>query len=353
MQIKCEYCGTMIDDHEDKCPNCGAVNVNVKRVADSTPKTIEELSEWYKARNLPSYETTRFFIGINYTEPRAFGIYEENGEFIVYKNKATGERAIRYRGTDEEYAVNELFLKLKSEILNQKALNLKEGNETSYSDPLSEKRVNIIFYSIFIPLAYIIPFIVFLLLYLNVTNRLGLVFTVVGAALWFASVITFQLMTEICSSYKKKHRNKKIRFLKNPIVWLVSTPENYGAHWISRFIIILLLIIPRWSDFDTQYYNYNQRIYAEYNHEWYEYEYDRNDYRYVGYDALPVELQTNSIDYEYDWNSDTVSWNMTPFEESVYYEVNCETHGSSSDSDYDWDSGSDWDSGGTDWDSDW
>ena len=117
MKIKCEYCESYIEDSDEKCPFCGANNANVKRTADSTPKTIEQLKEWYAARNLPPYETTRFFIGINYTEPRAFGIYEENGQFIVYKNKDDGSRAVRYKGTDEAYAVNELFLKLKSEVI--------------------------------------------------------------------------------------------------------------------------------------------------------------------------------------------------------------------------------------------
>ena len=49
--------------------------------------------------------------------------------FIVYKNKADGTRAVRYKGTDEAYAVNELYLKLKDEILNQKAHQQKHTNE--------------------------------------------------------------------------------------------------------------------------------------------------------------------------------------------------------------------------------
>jgi len=121
MELKCEYCGAYMSDTDEKCPNCGAINKNHKRVADNTPKTIEELKQWYKDRNLPPYEKTRFFIGMDYKKPKAFGIYEENGNFIVYKNKADGSRAVRYQGRDEAYAVNELYLKLKSEILNQKA----------------------------------------------------------------------------------------------------------------------------------------------------------------------------------------------------------------------------------------
>ena len=130
MEIKCEYCGSIIKETDEKCPYCGATNQAVKRTADHTPKTIEELQQWYQARNLPPYEVTRFFIGINYTQPKAFGIYREGQNVIVYKNKANGERAIRYQGTDEAYAVNELYLKLKEEILNQKEHN-QAGNEAN------------------------------------------------------------------------------------------------------------------------------------------------------------------------------------------------------------------------------
>lgn len=54
--------------------------------------------------------------------------YEENGEYIVYKNKDDGTRAVRYKGKDEAYAVNEVYLKLKSEILNQKTHNINNRN---------------------------------------------------------------------------------------------------------------------------------------------------------------------------------------------------------------------------------
>ena len=64
MEIKCEYCGSIIKETDEKCPYCGATNQAVKRTADHTPKTIEELQQWYQARNLPPYEVTRFFIGI-------------------------------------------------------------------------------------------------------------------------------------------------------------------------------------------------------------------------------------------------------------------------------------------------
>ena len=126
-------------------PFCGATNNAVKRTADKTPKTIAELQQWYQDRHLPPYETTRFFIGINYKKPKAFGIYQDGDQFIVYKNKANGERAIRYQGTDEAYAVNELYLKLKSEILNQKANNqTRKQQQTLTREQKKEKRKNIL-----------------------------------------------------------------------------------------------------------------------------------------------------------------------------------------------------------------
>lgn len=127
MRVKCNYCGNMIDETSKKCENCGAPNERLKRVGDGVPKTIEELKEWYKDHNLPEPEVTRFFIGENYEEPKAFGIYKkEDGNFVVYKNKDDGSRSIRYEGTDEVYAVNELYLKLKDEIQNQKNINIEK-----------------------------------------------------------------------------------------------------------------------------------------------------------------------------------------------------------------------------------
>ena len=141
MEIKCEYCGSIIKETDEKCPYCGATNQAVKRTADHTPKTIEELQQWYQASRI---ELTRFFIGINYTQPKAFGIYREGQNVIVYKNKANGERAIRYQGTDEASAVNELYLKLKEEILNQKEHNRAGNVRSSYGNnrkPMSTGKV--------------------------------------------------------------------------------------------------------------------------------------------------------------------------------------------------------------------
>ena len=125
MKKVCDYCSSQYDDTLEKCPNCGAPNDNVRK-ASGVPTTIEQLKQWYVDHHLPPEETTRFFIGKNIKEPKAFGIYkDDSGDFIVYKNKADGSRAVRYQGGDESYAVNELYQKLKDEIARQK------GNQPS------------------------------------------------------------------------------------------------------------------------------------------------------------------------------------------------------------------------------
>ncbi len=139
MKIKCEYCESFIDDSEDFCPNCGAVNANMKRVANGVPTTIEELKAFCVEHNLP-LTLMRFYIGEDYRLPKAFGIYkdEDSGEFIVYKNKSDGSRAIRYQGLDEAYAVNEIYLKLQVEMQKQEARKIAQMQSSSQSQRRSD-----------------------------------------------------------------------------------------------------------------------------------------------------------------------------------------------------------------------
>ena len=114
---QCKYCGSTVSSSDKNCPSCGATNEGY--VAETArqiflPKTIDELKEYCAERGMPLLKM-RFFIGEDYRRPKAFGIYRDGNEFVVYKNKANGERAIRYRGPDEAHAVNELFLKLLDE----------------------------------------------------------------------------------------------------------------------------------------------------------------------------------------------------------------------------------------------
>lgn len=101
------------------------------------PKTVAELKD-YCEKNGFTPSKTRFFIDNDYKGPKAFGIYkdESTGEFVVYKNKADGTRAVRYRGTDEEFAVVELYDRLQSEIQNQQiryAADMAERERNMYN----------------------------------------------------------------------------------------------------------------------------------------------------------------------------------------------------------------------------
>ena len=114
---KCPYCDGVIRSDEKICPHCGAVNESYIEDTPRTvqqPRTIEELKEYCAERGMPLLRM-RFFIGEDYREAKAFGIYREGRNVVVYKNKADGSRAIRYRGPDEEHAVKEIFLKLLDE----------------------------------------------------------------------------------------------------------------------------------------------------------------------------------------------------------------------------------------------
>ena len=139
MKTFCDYCGSVIEDTVDKCPNCGAVNQHVMRSGNQVPKTIEELKAFAAEQGIP-LEKMRFFIGIDYKEPRAFGIYKEaNGNCVVYKNKGNGERAIRYQGTDEAYAVNEIYQKMKAELLERKQADIINAQRRTTSSSSSKK----------------------------------------------------------------------------------------------------------------------------------------------------------------------------------------------------------------------
>lgn len=263
---KCEYCGGTVSSEEKNCPHCGAENpnyiVNTPRQI-FLPKTIEELKEYCAERGMPLLRM-RFFIGENFKEPKAFGIYQDGDRFVVYKNKADGSRAIRYQGPDEAYAVNELFQKLLVECHNRGIY--PDGKPTDRSNTgtqTTRKKLKIG---------------KILLIYL------GIVFSIVILATIFS---------------KCTHRNDGYYKFGDSYTWY-----RYGNDWY-------------YSEIGSSYWHEGDpTIYGDYT-----------DY------AL-------GDDYESDWG-------VTDFKDSTTWDSINESHSSSS---LDYDS---WDSGGTDWSSDW
>lgn len=122
MASYCEYCGSRLGPNDRICPHCGAPAAENAAAAPASesgrsgiPRTIDELKAFCREKNMPLAQM-RFFIGQDYPDARAFGIYRDyDGNFVVYKNKADGSRSIRYQGPDEAFAVREIYLKLRDE----------------------------------------------------------------------------------------------------------------------------------------------------------------------------------------------------------------------------------------------
>lgn len=228
MKVTCEFCGNIFNDTLEKCPNCGAPSSGVKRSSDKQPTTIEELKAWYAEKGLPPAEVTRFFIGEDYKQPRAFGIYKDSstGNFVVYKNKDTGDRAVRYEGTDEAYAVNELFQRLKQEIIQQKANNLKKN-----TNGLSGK------------------------------VKSGIFGALLGGVSWIAHMVVFGIMT-----------------------------IAFGLVSLIAVGIFVILTEPKtgYYNYDHTYYYYSSPTYADIN--WYYYDTDSDDWLGIPSEYIPSEF---------------------------------------------------------------
>ncbi len=286
-------------------------------MATSLPQTIEELKQWYKDRNLPDENTTRFFIGKNYTGPKAFGIYkdEETGNFIVYKNKEDGSRAIRYEGNDEAFAVNELFQKLKEEIRKRKS-------PQSILDDKSK------------PIGKIWGFLkVYGLLILGIILVFGRTFLkytfIIGIP-----VIVFYLFYSILINH-----NEKKKVIKNSI--------------IAFIIVIALSLFGKLIAYKYQdgYYAFDNETFYVLEDSWYAYDSLSDDWYYYG-TSYPI-AESDSYDNYYHGTIYSSNNFNTGFTESNYYSTYIDTDDDYDDNDYDWDDNDTWDSDDTDWGSDW
>ncbi|MCQ2535225.1 MAG: zinc ribbon domain-containing protein [Clostridia bacterium] len=294
MKINCRYCGELVSSSDERCPSCGAVNTDYIRTATGQPTTIRELEDWYRARKLPPYETTRFFIGQNQSDPRCFGIYQDaNGDFVVYKNKADGSRAVRYSGKDEKFAVNEFYQRLKSEIVNQKEMNARRKTNSNTGKSRRKKK------SLDSIIEYVVGFL-FLLI------SLGTGALLVGHMLGYNILGNSKQYT---SAYYRYEDN--FYYYSKPNGWLVYDEDD--RDW-NRIYKLDKGFLNNYEDYTSSLQDFENAF----------------DDPYTAFDWLRdhPEIYSNSND---DSNSNSYSW----------------------DNDYDWDSSDSWDSGDTDWDSDW
>ncbi len=411
-KVKCEYCGSFILDTESTCPNCGAVNESHQRIVDGTPKTIKQLQVWYKTRGLPPQEVTRFFIGTDVKEPKAFGIYEENGTFVVYKNKADGSRAIRYEGTDEAYAVNELYLRLKEEILHQKTLNIEKrgvGNRPGASvyRP-TKKRKSFPRFLITLAVILILPTLLFNLFagffFSNLFSTNRGYYVSPDNEIFYCSGQDDNDQYEWWVYDKKSEKwalHSTYSREKEKPEQLGKEPKTYDSYYDLADACGLepeKICIDNSREYidaghhkppSTAYYFYDDNLYyfindthSSYgntdNTGWYIYDTDSEDWAYYcdenDKDKIGEELwysdssyyAGNSYDDIYRADEYLAIWNPTSFEDTSWhhsYENNESAYESDlddrndinydNDSDWDWDSNGGWDSGDTNWDSDW
>ena len=96
-------------------------NIDIKKLPESI-SSIEEFRQILNEYGI-NEDDVRFYLGKYFLSPKAYGIYEEDGLFKVYKVKANGDTSYRYTGPDEKEAVNELYKKFLSEISKRKGLN--------------------------------------------------------------------------------------------------------------------------------------------------------------------------------------------------------------------------------------
>lgn len=406
-QILCEYCGAFIDANADKCPNCGAVNRNKRRAAKDTPRTIDELKDWYRARNLPPEETTRFFIGKDIREPRAFGIYRDGSNVIVYKNKADGTRVIRYEGPDEAYGVRELYLKLKEEILNQKNSNSRKraGNRSSAQRYRRKKR-NFPVILVIILAAVISMFVGFVSVITSQIDRevSPMTYYCNGESLYYYDGRNYKEDTfdwwyfdEDLGDYRRIAIHGKNDFpaeitYKDKYRYVFEINDKFGTDYPNIYDSENYVDSGHHYEPSSGYYIHGDQTYY-YLDDYYTdddysgwYLWDNGWTYYSSYDDEELvfdDFWYHSDDYyaghyydsvdAYDFSSDEQfdSWDVSQFEDTGWYESYqtaydqyWEEHGSSdddddsfwdwsSDSDWDWDSDDSWDSDYSDWDSDW
>lgn len=361
MLIKCEHCGTYMDDGDKFCPMCGAPNPEqpqeespltldpnaeeeqlhqateeVLHRADQAlgvPQTMEELRRFADRHNLPLSQM-HMHLGEDYRGPKAYGIYrDESGQFVVYKNKADGQRAVRYQGPDEARAVRELYEKMREQLAKQKQSRQSGGATGAGGNvPLSQQPYRQ-------PMASPPPY--------PVQNR-GL---------------------------QKKKGLSAGGIVAIVVAMIVAM--NVGVRVVHRLAQRLLWprsgITPVYAQQEPRrgYYRYNGDAYYRDDDSWYLYDpardlwygtiLEEDDYFADHYDdyyesyryedgADYADFYGGTYDYEQDADRDSGGYGNYSYSDDDHNDWSWDWD---DDNDWDWDDDYDWDDGWDDWDSDW
>lgn len=369
MKITCSYCGGSFNDTLESCPNCGAANEGVVRTTSSQPVTIEQLKGWYSSKGLPPYDVTRFFIGENYQKPKAFGIYKDDktGNFVVYKNKASGERTIRYEGTDEAYAVNEIFQRLKQEIIEQKANNVKGQGRLTPAPQKQKSSIGCLGWGIISSVLLTFIFIVYFGFIEPATIPVAGYYTRDNGVYYHVSADDRDSWYQYDKAGDKW--SKVDMYGIYPDIYEKrkdANPYLTASEWTSSLPCTDFKQSVFYSDYlnnykvNTGYYSYNDNtyyhLYDSYDAGWYYYNYAYNRWDTLDYYNVPDPLTHNSMAADFyftpTWDAST---QFSDFEDTPYYADYEESQSwdNNDDSSYNWDSNDSWDYDSVDWDSDW
>lgn len=315
----CPACGAPVSPGEEFCSYCGAlIPHNVASAAAvqaapapaeqprakrgvETPRTVDELLAFCERHQLPLAKM-RFFIGLDYPGARAYGIFQDkNGDFVVYKNKADGSRAVRYRGPDEAYAVKELFDKLKEEASQQRARVAAARSGTGGTTVPPQKSAPGGSSAGSVRAGG------------RKSNKLLIALLVAAAVITIGRAAAHSRPQHITPGYYQYNGNT---YYSSNDDWYYY--DTFNGDWFPIY------------DLDDDFANHYSDYYSSYS---YDSDYgvsDFSDSQYYSYDADSSDYSDSSGSWSWDWDDDD-SW----------------------DSSDDWDWDSDWDSDWSDWDSDW
>ncbi len=260
-------------------------------------------------------EKMRFFIGEDRKEAKCFGIYEdEQGYFIVYKNKSDGSRAVRYKGRSEAEASRILFEKLDEEIRTR----MKRRDWWEHQERMANDREYAYEYEKEIARRYQKE--------LKepkkrkITKDSSSIESIVGAAALYAlgGMVAFNLINGAV------HPSPSTGYYVDPLnntnyVYYHDNWYSYNNGWYETYV-------DDYDDFEFMGTHYSNQTWTT--------DFDDSDYFGYSWDSYYTPASHDDDDYDSIWSWD---WDFNHDDDDSGW-------------DYDW---SDWDYGDTDWDSDW